>query len=315
MAKLQDIQIQFYSIQNDPKLIDNFSRSLIDSIYKHTNRPLLIYSSAFNSTKKYIYPGYFLSIDTNDLLGLESVLKGVTQKELDLILHSPGGSLEAAMQIVNFLKARFDHIRVIIPGSAMSAATMISCACDEIWLADQSALGPIDPQLAVRQQNGSTIQTPVWSILKELEKIEADVKADVKLAAIHVPKIINYQAGIWDICQKAIELAESSVEVWLNDRMLKQSQNGKDIAEWLGSREIHKSHSKPISYTEALTNGLVVNRLETDADLHEKVMDLHYLMSTIFDSQIGYAKIIDSHIGQAYLSIAQPQIVPNTNQN
>ncbi len=53
---------------------------------------------------------------------------------LDLILHSPGGSPEAAEAIVSYLRSRFSSIRVIVPQLAMSAATMIACAADQIVL-------------------------------------------------------------------------------------------------------------------------------------------------------------------------------------
>jgi ClpP class serine protease len=39
------------------------------------------------------------------------------------------------------------NIRAIIPQIAMSAGTMIACACREILMGKQSSLGPIDPQI------------------------------------------------------------------------------------------------------------------------------------------------------------------------
>jgi ClpP class serine protease len=60
-----------------------------------------------------------------------AALHGAKNSNLDIIIHSPGGSLEAAEQIVNYLRAKQGHIRAIIPQNAMSAATMIACACKE----------------------------------------------------------------------------------------------------------------------------------------------------------------------------------------
>jgi len=56
-------------------------------------------------------------------------------------LHSPGGSIEAAEAIVTYLRSKFAHIRAIVPHSAMSAATMIAMACDEIVMGKHSFLG------------------------------------------------------------------------------------------------------------------------------------------------------------------------------
>ena len=46
-------------------------------------------------------------------------------KGLLLILHTPGGSAEAAQTIVEYLRSKFDAIDVLIPTYAMSAGTMI----------------------------------------------------------------------------------------------------------------------------------------------------------------------------------------------
>jgi hypothetical protein len=39
---------------------------------------------------------------------------------LDLLLHTRGGSAEATNAIVTYLRQKFNHIRVIIPQAAMS---------------------------------------------------------------------------------------------------------------------------------------------------------------------------------------------------
>ena len=70
--------------------------------------------------------------------------------DLDLILHSPGGSIGAAEAIVSYLRSRFEHIRVVVPNLAMSAAAMISCAADELVLGEHSFLGPTDPQIPIQ---------------------------------------------------------------------------------------------------------------------------------------------------------------------
>jgi ClpP class serine protease len=59
-------------------------------------------------------------------------VSNVEEREVDLILHSPGGSAEAAESIVEYLRTRFDRVRVIVPVAAMSAATMMALSADEI---------------------------------------------------------------------------------------------------------------------------------------------------------------------------------------
>ena len=80
-----------------------------------------------------------------DIHALMEVTAGLHSPDVDLILHSPAGSPEAAEAIVSYLRSRFTHIRVVVPQLAMFAATMIACAADEIVMGKHSFLGPTDP--------------------------------------------------------------------------------------------------------------------------------------------------------------------------
>ena len=121
------------------------------------------------------------------------VTSGLHDTSLDLILHSPGGSPEAAEGIVSYLRSRFENIRVIVPELAMSAATMISCAANEIMMGKHSFLGPIDPQLLV-----STVSTPLGrrsvpaqAVLDQLDRAQRECTDPAKLSA-WLPMLSQY---------------------------------------------------------------------------------------------------------------------------
>jgi len=126
---------------------DNIRRNYLKELHNSTNRDTIIYTSAFTSKKMPQLPPFLMSITNEDVQGFMSALHGISGENLDLILHSPGGSLEAADQIVQYLRSKYKNIRAIIPQNAMSAATMIACACDSIIMGKHSAIGPIDPQI------------------------------------------------------------------------------------------------------------------------------------------------------------------------
>ncbi len=69
-------------------------------------------------------------------------------RPIDLIVHTPGGLVLAAMQIARALQAHPARVRVMAPVYAMSGGTLIALAADEIVMGEFSVLGPIDPQLA-----------------------------------------------------------------------------------------------------------------------------------------------------------------------
>ena len=58
------------------------------------------------------------AVEGGDVHALMEVCHDVPEDELDLILHSPGGSPEAAEQMVNYLRSQFDCIRAIVAATS-----------------------------------------------------------------------------------------------------------------------------------------------------------------------------------------------------
>jgi ClpP class serine protease len=87
-------------------------------------------------------------IDINDS---EEVLRAIQMTDadvpLDLVLHTPGGLVLAALQIAKAVREHRARVTVFVPHYAMSGGTLIALAADEIVMCKHSVLGPIDPQL------------------------------------------------------------------------------------------------------------------------------------------------------------------------
>ena len=66
---------------------------------------------------------------------------------IDLIIHTPGGLVLAAMQIARAVEAHPAKVTAYVPVYAMSGGTLIALAADEIVMGEFSVLGPIDPQI------------------------------------------------------------------------------------------------------------------------------------------------------------------------
>jgi hypothetical protein len=229
-----------------------------------------------------------------------SALHGLKGTELDLVLHSPGGSMEAADQIVQYLRSKYKHIRAIIPQNAMSAATMIACACDEIVMGKHSAIGPIDPQVTFPTPAGS-FTAPAQAILDEFEQAKKEVASNPASAPLWVTKIQNYPHGFLNICATTLALSRQKVEEWLNDNMFKHfaktKRPGKKIASWLANAKEHKTHGRPITISKAKEIGLKVTALEKDQNLQE------YVLSTFHASMVTFGitncvKMVENHKGR-----------------
>ena len=134
-------------------------------------------------------------IDINDS---EEVLRAIQMTDddvpLDLILHTPGGLVLAALQIAKAVRDHKSKVTVFVPHYAMSGGTLIALAADEIIMCTHSVLGPIDPQLG---------QSPAASLIKVVE--------EKPMARIDDQTLILADVGrkaIWQLKQSASELLQ-----------------------------------------------------------------------------------------------------------
>jgi ClpP class serine protease len=111
---------------------------------------------------------------------------------IDLILHTPGGLVLAAMQIARAVEAHPAKVTVYVPVYAMSGGTLIALAADEIVLGEFSVLGPIDPQIAgfpaasiVKARDSKPI-SDVWDLTVVLADVSEKALAQVKRGAVEL---------------------------------------------------------------------------------------------------------------------------------
>jgi hypothetical protein len=285
---------------------DLVRRQFLRELQEYTHNDTIIYASAFPCNTPGV-SGNALSIELSDIQGFMSSINGLKSDKLDLILHSPGGSLEAAEQLVQYLRAKYHYIRAIVPQNAMSAATMLACACDEIIMGKQSAIGPIDPQMTLTRPNGITYSLPAHSILADFEKAKKEISENPDAAKIWIPKLLEIPNGFLDLCQKTIELSKSKVAEWLNSYMFKgKSPKGQDIADWLGNFNAHMTHGRPINYQLATEKGLNINLLEDDPELQDKVLSVFHSTMATFEASTC-VKIVENHLGRGSYTLVNPR--------
>lgn len=298
MPARNDIQNEILSAKNSAQ--DNVRRKYIKELSDYSKRDTIIYITAYTTGKMGNIPPSLVSVMNDDIHGFMSAVNGLKNDKLDLIIHSPGGSAEAAEQIVNYLRAKYKHIRAIIPQSAMSAATMIACACDEIVMGKHSAIGPIDPQITFPTPTGA-FTAPAQSLLSEFEQAKAEIIANPNVAPLWVNKLNNLPHGILDICKNTTDLSIEKVELWLSSFMFNGEADGKEkakkIAKWLGTASNHKTHGRPIPYNIAKNEGLKIIELESDQDLQEKVLSVFH--SSIVTIEVtNCIKLIENQNGK-----------------
>jgi ClpP class serine protease len=122
-------------------------------------------------------------IDVNDS---EDVLRAIQMTDpelpLDIVLHTPGGLVLAAMQIARAIRAHKGKVTVLVPHYAMSGGTLIALAADEIVMSRHAVLGPVDPQLG-NYPGASIIKVVEQKPISEIDD-ETLIYADVSRKAI-----------------------------------------------------------------------------------------------------------------------------------
>lgn len=288
---------------------DGVRRKYLVATHKHTRRDLILYAAACTQPEPG-RPPELVGITDEDLQGLMEVVHGLGGKELDLILHSPGGSAEAAEAFMGYLRSKFEHIRVVVPQLAMSAAAMMACAADVLLLGKHSSLGPIDPQFVLNTPLGVRA-VPAQAILDQFERAATECQDPRRLAA-WLPSLNQYGPDLIVRCEDAQKLTEEVVRRWLEQHMFKNDPDGAnkaaEVARWLGSRGQFKSHGRHISRPELEAHGLKIDYLEADQTAQDLFLSVFHAATHTFNGT-GVLKIIENHLGKAFVKIQQVAVI------
>lgn len=276
-------------------------------------RAVIVYASGWLRGDK---PEVEASVGPADVHALMEVCHEVEERKLDLILHSPGGSGQAAEQMLNYLRTQFDDIRAFVPLQAKSAATMIALGCDEIAMGRHSELGPIDPQLLIPVPEGQRF-APAHAILRDFTRAREEIAQNIQALPAWTPILRTYAGGLLEYCTQQIKLSQEVVAGWLEKYMLahddagipanKREQRAKEIAEWFGSDDAYdrfRTHGRPIRIEQLQEiKGLRIKPLEDDDDLQDAVLSLYHALDITFGGPA--VKIVENHLAARYVRATQ----------
>lgn len=208
----------------DDQPYDSVRLKYLESINQYTKRNTILYATNWTTPIGIPIDPNLTSISEEDIQGFTEVVHGLDEDKLDLILHSPGGSLEATEAIVLYLRAHFSDIRVIIPYAAMSTATMLACAANKIIMGNHSFLGPICPQKVLRTPLGNQ-SFAAQDIIDQFGRARKECQ-DEKSLRVWYPTLDQYGPALLIQCENAISLSKTLVLEWLQKYMF----DGRDAA-------------------------------------------------------------------------------------
>lgn len=196
-------------------------------------------------------------IDVNDS---EEVLRAIQLTDddvpLDIILHTPGGLVLAALQIARAIREHKAKVTVFVPHHAMSGGTLIALAANEIVMTKHSVLGPIDPQIG---------QAPAASLIKVVEEKP-------------IGRIEDETLLMADVGRKAIEQLKLAATDLLKGHI--PDEKAAELAAKLSTGTW--THDYPIFFTAARELGLPVS-----TDMPNEILELMQLYPQPLRSQSG----------------------------
>ena len=277
-------------IGNNP--VDTLKK-YVNLLYEHTDRNVIVYSSGWLNVSS----EWPVSINDKDMNGFMAMTYGMDlDKGLDLILHTPGGSVAATESIINYIYRMFNgNVRALIPQLAMSGGTMIACSCKEIIMGKQSSFGPIDPQI---------LGVPAQALIDEFVRAKKEIEENPSCVPLWQSIISQYTPTLLDSCQHAINWSKEILQNSLEKNMFNNETEVPipKIMDTLASHKKTKAHDRHLSADKCREIGLKVSFLEDDDKLQDYVLSIHHCSMEIFERMNVY-KIFcnqNSHLNYMY---------------
>jgi hypothetical protein len=311
----ESVRLELNRTRNDQGQIDydKVRREKLSVLAAHTKRPAILYATDFLNEVKVRQAQNGISVNSQDVRGLTEVIRGIDGDQLDLILHSPGGSAEAAESIVNVIRSKFKDVRVLVPVMAKSAATMIALSANEVLMPVSAELGPIDPQFLLSDGRGGQRMTPAQAIIDDVQRAQAAVSQRNPDAPVWLAQVQGQPPGLYQQALNAVELSKKLVKNWLQQYMFSGEQAASTMAQvlvdYLGNHNQFLSHARRVDAETLKTMGAkVFDVTVVDRALWQLLEELWYVVEHTFQNS-GIIKIWENSRSVGIFQILQAQFM------
>lgn len=271
--------------------LDLIRRKYLARLAAHTGRTTIAYYSAFLSKDD-----ASVFINDDDINGLMLCSHGVDKNAgLDLLLHTPGGSIAATESFIHYVKSIFGNdLRAIVPQIAMSGGSIIACSCKSIVMGKHSNIGPCDPQVR---------GFPALAVKQQFKEMYDAIMADSAAADAYGPLLRQLGPSFLKECDQAIDWADDFLRQSLEDNMFAgdadAASKARDATNQLTS-DNKRGHDKHFYIDDCRRMNLTVEVLETDKTLQDLVLTVHHcFMHTLANT--AALKVVENHKGQALI--------------
>lgn len=206
----------------------------------------------------------------------ELLFDGSPDRDLHLMLVSPGGDGEIAVRLVRSAQARCRRLTVIVPDYAKSAATLLALGAHEILMGPTSDLGPVDPQF----QFGDYDLVSAKDIIAAVEKALDDVAARPDTYPLHSALLADVNALKVEQARSALARTDDLVREALQSHPDRSKSEVSDLVRQLHEPliEAPKDHAAIFGAEYAKELGLPVTICDPASDQWTRIWQLwmHY---------------------------------------
>lgn len=286
----------------------------IQRIAKIRGRDVLAFASDMSGVPE---KAHFIGIDYTDLLPVSDQLENLSGKAIDIILETPGGLAERAEDIVKMFRNKYKHVAFIVPGAAMSAGTIMVMAGDEILMAPNSALGPIDAQVVFGNKRFSAD-----AFLDGFDKIKKEVTKTNQLNRAYIPILQGISPAEIQACENAQDFARKLVSEWLTKCKFRDwnehSSTGKEVTDKDKEKRAREIASRLCKHSQWLTHGrsikmddlremkLKISDYSQGPELYDAIRRYYTLLRMTFENTTIF-KIYETHKGRIYRFVGGPR--------
>lgn len=182
-------------------------------------------------------------------------------QDLHLMLETSGGDGESAIRLVRQAQSRCRELTVIVPNQAKSAGTLLALGADRILMGPTSDLGPIDPQLLMKDGSWAAAKAIVAAATRA-EKVIRRRPDDLMLQAFLLQDLSALKI---QQARDALSRADSLLQEALESRSSGTDESGGDLVPRLKHLLIDEppTHGAVISAETAESHGMAVEQADS----------------------------------------------------
>jgi len=308
---------------SDGKIEFNYLLAMLQNNMKKIvalrKRPVIAYLAAVNKNVS----SNLVEISNEDIKNFVNLINDVPDDiiEIDIILHSRGGYMIYARQIVEIIRKRFRKVTYIIPYIAHSAAAMMTMSGDEIIMTPESSMSPFDVQMKSPSSGEYYPAVELKKFAKEAKQALNPFNPFVSKALYEDWNKDSIKRTIFD-SNNSIVMTKNHALYWLMKYMFKvksttsyklnyflvlpwwsrltnKGRKASKIVSFFTNSKIHIVHNNPVMFNDISDIGLNIKC--ADGELLTLLRETYILVDELFDES-DLTKIYINDIQHVYVN-------------